>query len=91
MDDKRVRSHLSIGETDAIWLYTATNSLFRFHDGHWQCSKNVYYGKDEGWFNWSSEPKSYHEGRFIEMLPDQQNDDPEFISIISHYNKNLQP
>lgn len=67
----RIRERLSIGEIDAAWIYTATNVMFRFHDGHWQCSKNVYYGVDDGWFNCSSEPAVYEEHRFVEMLSGQ--------------------
>jgi hypothetical protein len=87
---RRIRTHLSIGETDATWLYTGTNSLYRFYDGGWQCSNNVYYGKDKGWFNWSSEPSAFDESVYIEMLPTQQLDDPKFVAIISRYNQDIQ-
>jgi hypothetical protein len=86
-DNRRIRTRLSIGETDAQWLYIGTNSLYRFHDGQWECSKNVYYGKDKGWFCWSSEPAASEGSVFIEMLPDQQTTDPAFIEIIGQYNK----
>ncbi|OHT87599.1 hypothetical protein BKG68_06000 [Mycobacteroides saopaulense] len=83
--ERRVRTRLSIGEIDSVWIYTATSSMFRFFEGEWQCSKNVYYGKDRGWFGWSSEPAASCGHAFIEMPPAQQLADPEFAEIISRY------
>lgn len=79
----RIREHLGIGEIDAVWIYTATNSMYRFHEGHWQCSRNVYYGADDGWFNWSSEPSAWSDDRFVEMSPGQDTTDPAFADMIS--------
>ena len=63
----RTRTRLSMDETNAIWIYTATNNMFRFFEGRWQCSHNVYYGADAGWSNWSTEPRAYGDNKFIEM------------------------
>lgn len=83
MDNRRVRTRLSIGETDATWLYTATNQLFRFKDGFWHQSVNVYYGADAGWRSFCGEPITCLPTEvFIEMLPNQHYADAEFIKII---------
>jgi hypothetical protein len=80
---RRTRDRLSIGEIDPVWIYTATSCKFRFHDGRWECSQNAYYGTDTGWFGCSSEPHASDGHAFVEMLPDQQLDDPQFAQIIS--------
>ncbi len=84
--ERRVRTRLSIGEIDSVWIYTSTSSMYRFVDGEWHCSVNVYYGKDKGWFPYSCEPEASEGHAFIEMPADQQVTDPEFAQIISRYN-----
>lgn len=84
---RRTRNRLSIGEIDAVWIYTVTARKFRFHDGQWECSGNVYYGKDSGWFRWGQEPRASEGHVFLEMPADQQVDDPEFAKIASRYHE----
>lgn len=91
-EHRRIRNRLSIGEIDATWISTYDSHMYRFHDGQWESSRNVYYGKDAGWWPRFDEPVLLSStGVFIEMLPTQQADDPEFGEIISRYHQEAPP
>lgn len=66
---RAIKTKLGFAERDRTWVFTATNKMFRFHEGRWQCSQALYYGtKERSWFTWSSEPSSHNEHVFVEIL-----------------------
>lgn len=90
MTNIRVRQRLSYAERDAVWIDTSSHCCYRFHEGKWQASKNVYYGTDTGWYGCMFEPySSGGRSAFVECKPNQDFDDPDFRRLIDTHHSDV--
>ncbi len=88
---RRRVNRLTYNETNALWVLPSTARVFRFHEGGWQCSEHVYYGKVRGFFGWSSEPSSCDGIPFVEVLPKEAlgtlAEAKSLVRIVTRYSK----